>query len=214
MAVLGLSCNMWALQSSLQHVGSYSLTRDQTLGPLHWKCGVLATGPPRKSSEHGSDSAVSLLRSLQCSTSPSGQRSDSINAQRALKATHREAFLASLPFSWPEKPLYSYTLWSSGICEHFFFLFLDCISHPTATSVPTLSPVFQSPTDSSRLHRSPHLCKPFSISHAELSLMSFSRHFSIHYNTSQVVLWCLYHSSVLTGCFLRIYLFLNDHPVV
>ena len=30
-------------------MGSTSLTRDQTLGPLHWEHGALATGPPGKS---------------------------------------------------------------------------------------------------------------------------------------------------------------------
>ena len=30
-------------------MGSSSLTRDWTLGPLHWECGVLTTGPPGKS---------------------------------------------------------------------------------------------------------------------------------------------------------------------
>ena len=33
----------------LWHVGSSSLTRDQTWAPLHWKHGVLATGLPGKS---------------------------------------------------------------------------------------------------------------------------------------------------------------------
>ena len=34
----------------MRHVGSSSLTRDQTPGPLHWEHGVLATTePPRKS---------------------------------------------------------------------------------------------------------------------------------------------------------------------
>ena len=33
-------------RSWLWHVGSSSLTRDQTLGPLHSKRGVLAPGPP------------------------------------------------------------------------------------------------------------------------------------------------------------------------
>ena len=28
--------------------GSSSLTRDRTWFPLHWECGVLATGPPGK----------------------------------------------------------------------------------------------------------------------------------------------------------------------
>ena len=34
--------------SYLWHVGSSSLTRDRTLGPLHWECRVLAARPPRK----------------------------------------------------------------------------------------------------------------------------------------------------------------------
>ena len=33
----------------MQHVGSTSLTRDRTPGPLHWEHGALATGPPGKS---------------------------------------------------------------------------------------------------------------------------------------------------------------------
>ena len=40
MATPGLSCSMW---------GSSSLTRDRTLGPLHWEGGVLPAGPPGKS---------------------------------------------------------------------------------------------------------------------------------------------------------------------
>ena len=36
-------------RSSLQHVGSSSLTRDGTPGPPHQQRGVLATGPPGKS---------------------------------------------------------------------------------------------------------------------------------------------------------------------
>ena len=39
------------LLSSLQHVGSSSPTRDQTWAPLCWELGVLATGPPGKSSD-------------------------------------------------------------------------------------------------------------------------------------------------------------------
>ena len=35
--------------SYLWHVGSSSLTRDRTLGPLHWERRVLAARPPRKS---------------------------------------------------------------------------------------------------------------------------------------------------------------------
>ena len=145
-------------------MGSCPLTRDQTPGPLHWKCGVLAIGPPGKTSEHRSDAAVSLLKTVQCSTSPSGRRSDLINAQEAIKATHHEAFLASFPFSWPEKNLSTHThcgLLESVNISFSSSLFLDCISHPTATSVPTSSPVFQSPKDSSRLHRSHHLCEAF-----------------------------------------------------
>ena len=33
----------------LRHVGPSFPTRDQTRAPLHWECGVLATGPPWKS---------------------------------------------------------------------------------------------------------------------------------------------------------------------
>ena len=50
----GQSCSSLLLfvgctSSYLWHVGSSSLTRDRTLGPLHWECRVLAPGPPRKS---------------------------------------------------------------------------------------------------------------------------------------------------------------------
>lgn len=41
-----LSCSMTA---HLRHEGSSSLTKDRTLGPLHWECGVLATEPLWKS---------------------------------------------------------------------------------------------------------------------------------------------------------------------
>ena len=44
----GLGCSTRYLPSSWWHVGSRSLTRDH-LGPLGWKHGVLATGPPGKS---------------------------------------------------------------------------------------------------------------------------------------------------------------------
>ena len=40
------SCSIWTLW---QHVGSSSLTMDQTPAPLHWECEVLATWPPGKS---------------------------------------------------------------------------------------------------------------------------------------------------------------------
>ena len=33
LAVLGLSCDTWDIQSLLQHMGSSSLTRDQTQAP-------------------------------------------------------------------------------------------------------------------------------------------------------------------------------------
>ena len=60
---LGLSCGTWDLQSLSGHVGSSgavckilavacgisSLTRDPTQAPLHWECGVLATGLSGKS---------------------------------------------------------------------------------------------------------------------------------------------------------------------
>ena len=43
---------MWiflvGVYANLQHAESSSLTGDQTPGPLHWACGVLATGPPEK----------------------------------------------------------------------------------------------------------------------------------------------------------------------
>ena len=50
----GQSCSSLLLfvgctSSYLWHVGSSSLTRDRTLGPLHWERRVLAPGPPRKS---------------------------------------------------------------------------------------------------------------------------------------------------------------------
>ena len=49
------SCSMQTRVCGMQtrscgmHVGSSSLTRDQTRGLLHWECGFLLTGPPRKS---------------------------------------------------------------------------------------------------------------------------------------------------------------------
>ena len=46
LAVLGLSCDTWTLQ--LQHMGSSSLTRDQTHAPCTGST-VLAAGPPGKS---------------------------------------------------------------------------------------------------------------------------------------------------------------------
>ena len=45
-----LSCSTWKLL--LWHVGSSSLTRDQSQASLHWKHRVLATGPPGKSWNH------------------------------------------------------------------------------------------------------------------------------------------------------------------
>ena len=48
LTVSDLSCGIWDLWSLLRHVGSSSLTRDQT---PHWECGVLATGLPGKSWE-------------------------------------------------------------------------------------------------------------------------------------------------------------------
>ena len=47
LAALGLNCSTWYLRPSLWPAGSSSLTRDQTMGPLHWKRRVLAVGPPR-----------------------------------------------------------------------------------------------------------------------------------------------------------------------
>ena len=47
LAVLDLNCSIWYFRPLLQPAGSSSLTRDQTLGPLHWKCRVLAVGPPK-----------------------------------------------------------------------------------------------------------------------------------------------------------------------
>ena len=49
LAVLGLSRGMQALPSSFWHVGSSSLTRDQTEAPLHWEHRFLTPGPPGKS---------------------------------------------------------------------------------------------------------------------------------------------------------------------
>ena len=46
--LFGFSCG--TLDLYLWHVGSSSLTRDQTPGLLHWARRVLATGPPGKSS--------------------------------------------------------------------------------------------------------------------------------------------------------------------
>ena len=40
------SCSIW---TQLQHVGSSSLTMDQTPASLHWECEVLSTGPGGKS---------------------------------------------------------------------------------------------------------------------------------------------------------------------
>ena len=50
LAASGLSCSMQTLSCGM-HAGSSSLTRDRTLGPLHWESGVLATGPPGKSQD-------------------------------------------------------------------------------------------------------------------------------------------------------------------
>ena len=44
LALLGLSCGSQDLQSSLQHVGYSSLSRDQTWAPCTWECRVLAPG--------------------------------------------------------------------------------------------------------------------------------------------------------------------------
>ena len=63
LTVPGLSCGMWDFQSLLPHVGSLVAACELFLaacgiqfpdgrlnqGPLHWKFGVLAAGPPRKS---------------------------------------------------------------------------------------------------------------------------------------------------------------------
>ena len=67
-----LHCGMQDLWSSMQyanyyswHVASGSLTR-LNLGPLHWECGVIATGPPGKFSsfawEWSSQSHLDALR--------------------------------------------------------------------------------------------------------------------------------------------------------
>ena len=60
LTALGLGCKMRdllvvacgifsrSMQTQLEHVKSSSLTRDWTRAPLHWKQGVLATGPPGK----------------------------------------------------------------------------------------------------------------------------------------------------------------------
>ena len=37
---------MWHADLQLWHIESSSLTRGSNLGPLHWECEVLATGPP------------------------------------------------------------------------------------------------------------------------------------------------------------------------
>ena len=79
LAALGLSCGMWDLccgmwdlccgmqDLQLQHTGSSSAACELLVaacgiqfpdqgsnpGPLHWECGVLATGPPGKSPRMG-----------------------------------------------------------------------------------------------------------------------------------------------------------------
>lgn len=67
-------------------------------------------------------------------------------------------------------------------------LFVDYISHPTSTSVPTFPPAFQSPVHSSRLHWSPLLCK--NLPQLLIQLFTF---FSMHF----------FHPSVIT--LLRLY---------
>ena len=67
--IFSLRCDMWILQlwhmnSQLQHVGSSSLTRDQTQCPLHWEHGILAIVPPRKSQKLH-DVAAAAAKSLQ-----------------------------------------------------------------------------------------------------------------------------------------------------
>ena len=51
-----LSCGMRTLSCGMP-VGSNSLTRDRTPGPLHWEHGVLTTAPPGKSHTHSFISA-------------------------------------------------------------------------------------------------------------------------------------------------------------
>ena len=72
----GQSCSSLLLfvgctSSYLWHVGSSSLTRDRTLGPLHWERRVLAPGPPRKSRHSHFSLLVSDTVSL---LSPEGRR--------------------------------------------------------------------------------------------------------------------------------------------
>ena len=45
----GVLVNGMQTPSCGMHVGSSSLTRDRTRGPLHWECEVLSTTPPGKS---------------------------------------------------------------------------------------------------------------------------------------------------------------------
>ena len=65
----GLICGMYDLQFQL--VGPGSLTRDRTLGPLHWERRVLAARPPRKSHHSYFSLPVSDTVSL---LSPKGKR--------------------------------------------------------------------------------------------------------------------------------------------
>ena len=50
---LGLSWDLRGLRCG-RHVGSRSLTKDQTRGSLHWEWGILTTGPPGKNPERSS----------------------------------------------------------------------------------------------------------------------------------------------------------------
>lgn len=114
-------------------------------GPLHWKCGVLATGPSTSPQNHGSDSAFLPLQkslpelyiSLRTRLTLNGGRSKPLSAE-TLPLPHFHSLV--------KKPSLLLTHCDSGICEHFFFLFPDftcylyCQHH---------LPAFQSPTDSS-----------------------------------------------------------------
>ena len=51
-------------RSRLPHMGSSSPTRDRTPGSLHWECGVLAAGSPRKAPFNNIDWGPTMYQSL------------------------------------------------------------------------------------------------------------------------------------------------------
>lgn len=86
------------------------------------------------------------------------------------------------------------------------FLFLDCIAHHSATSVPISPPDFQSPDHSSGLHQSSLLCGTFlGLSCRAIHVLLCALFSSVHCNTSRVVQWCVSLSSLLAVCLLRTY---------